>query len=145
MYSRDIKMCHPDLQAIWPKHKAACKLIGIDIQLSCTSREWIEQRALYAQGRDNLEIVNHLRAGCDMPLITEEENKRKVTWTLDSPHIIRNGKRELSDAYDVFIIKNGKAVWNNPELYKQVASAGRVLGLKCGIDFGDPPHFERKV
>jgi hypothetical protein len=144
MYSRDIKMCHPELQRIWPLHQDACADIGITIKISCTSRQWDEQRALHAQGREVLEIVNHLRNNCNMPEITEAENK-KVTWTLDSPHVINNGKRDLSDAYDIFVERDGKAVWNDKAVYAIVAEVGRNLGLKCGIDFGDAPHFERMV
>lgn len=154
MASRDIKKCVPKLQEIWPLHKAECAKIGIQIALSCTAREAIEQRALYAQGRAALDIVNHLRGNAGLPSITEQQNKLCVTWTLDSKHII-NDKRSLSEAYDIFVIKNGVAVWdvkadvNGDQIpdYLQVAEIGRSLGLIPGAYFPKPakpdfPHFE---
>lgn len=154
MISRDITQCHPDLQAIWQKHKGMIEytIPGITAGLSCTSREWIDQRALHAQGRESVEMVNHLRHGCGMAPITEEENRRTVTDTLESKHIIRNGIRDLSDAYDIFLMRGGKITWDE-KLFIQAAGVGRSLGLVCGADFldknGKPkpdyPHFERKV
>jgi hypothetical protein len=151
MFSRDITRCVPKLREIYPLHKAECQKIGIEIALSCTSRDWIEQRALYAQGREDVDMVNHLRANSSLPPITEEQNKRCVTWTLNSKHIV-NGDRELSEAYDIFIVKDGKAIWNvkadinDNEIpdYEEVAEIGRKLGLLCGADFkkADYPHFE---
>lgn len=154
MYSRDIKKCHPDLQRIWPLHKAACAVIGIHIELSRTSSEWDEQRALHAQGRETLEMVNHLRRNAGLIEISAKENNI-VTWTTDSKHVI-NDSRQLSDAYDIFIVDGKSAVWdikadvngdNEPD-YKQVAEIGRNLGLECGYFWKthkDAPHFERKV
>lgn len=146
MYSRDIKKCHPELQRIWPLHQAACAVIGIRIQLSRTSSEWDEQRALYAQGRESLDMVNHLRGNAGLPLITEAQNY-VVTWTLDSKHL-----RRPAEAYDIFIVDGKKAVWslkadvngdNEPD-YKQVAEIGRNLGLVAGYfwEHRDAPHFE---
>lgn len=153
MASRDIMKCVPDLRELFLRHKMECQKIGINIALSCTSRDYIEQLALHAQGRESLDMVNHQRANAGLPPITEAQNKSCVTWTLDSAHII-NGKRELSEAYDIYIVKDGKAIWdvkadvngdNLPD-YKQVADIGRRLGLKCGADFPKPdyPHYEVK-
>jgi hypothetical protein len=148
MYSRDIKKCHPELQRIWPLHQTACAVIGIRIELSRTSSEWDEQRALYAQGRETLEMVNHLRDHAGLPAIIEDQNKI-ATWTTDSKHL-----RHPAEAYDIFIVDGKTAVWNlkadtngdNKADYKQVAEIGRSLGLVAGYfwDKQDAPHFELK-
>ncbi len=158
MASREISQCVPQLQAKYYRMKDIAESKGVHFALTCTSRLAIEQRALFAQGREKLEMVNHLREDAGLYAITEEANKRPVTWTLDSKHII-NDKRRLSEAFDVVILgKDDKASWdlkvdaNDDDIpdWLELAEIGRSVGLKCGADFmgkdGKPkpdyPHFE---
>jgi len=122
---------------------------GIPFTITCTARTYSEQVALFAQGRKTLEEVNALRKQVGLWLITAEENRRKVTWTLNSKHIIHN-PGEKARAFDIVILKGGKAEWslkvdvNENEIpdYEEAAEIGRSVGLKPGADFGDYPHFE---
>jgi len=151
MASRDINQCVIWLRKKWVELKALCADKGIDIRLSCTSRSCNEHGALYAQGRRTLDVVNHLRENVGLPSINAIQNKRKVTWTLNSKHVISD-KRPLSEAFDIFIQKDNQAIWdlkadvNKDSIpdYKQVAEIGRSIGLVCGADFSTPdyPHFE---
>lgn len=151
MSSRRIEDCVPALQAAWPLMKQRVKeKLGLDLILTCTARLAIEQRALYAQGREPIETVNHLRDNAGLLNISEHEN-RKVTWTLDSKHII-NDKRKLAEAFDVALVNGKQVIWDIkvdvqgdgvPD-YEQLAEIGESLGLKAGARFSTPdyPHFE---
>ena len=151
MYSRKIEDCVPKLRSAWLVFKSKVKVqLGLDIILTCTAREYIEQLALYSQGREELDMVNHKRENAGLPPIDAAHNI-KVTWTLDSKHIIGSGRAQ-AEAFDIAIVKNDKAVWdvkadingdNMPD-YRQVAEIGKGFGLRAGADFKNPdyPHFE---
>jgi peptidoglycan L-alanyl-D-glutamate endopeptidase CwlK len=128
--------------------------------LTCTARTVKEQYALYAQGRQTLDEVNHLRFIARMPVITETENKYKVTSTLKSKHLIDlddgDPNNDKSRAFDIAIIKDGKATWdlkvnvNNNEItdYIEAGNIGMSVGLVWGgswTNFKDYPHFEESV
>ena len=151
MSSRRIEDCVPALQKAWPLLKQAAKdQLGLDLILTCTARSAEEQRVLYAQGRESIEIVNHLRSNSGLPEISEHEN-RKVTWTLDSKHII-NAKRAQAEAFDVALLNGKQFLWDikvdvrNDGIpdYEELARIGESLGLKPGARFSTPdyPHFE---
>lgn len=124
--------------------------------VTCTARLTKEQIALYAQGRESLATVNKYRALAKMPPITAAENKHKVTWTLQSKHLIDldDGIKEndLARAFDIAITKNNKAVWDlkvnvdNDELpdYEELAICGKKAGLNPGFFWKkqDAPHYE---
>ena len=121
--SREISELTPKTQVLYHQFDAKMKEAGIDYIVTCTYRTPEEQAALYAQGRT-------------LPGI-------KVTWTLYSNHSKRT-------AFDIVLIKNGKADWNdkNPDWQK----AGEI-GVKVGLDWGgnwpakkqDKPHFQLPV
>jgi hypothetical protein len=156
MSSRDINQCVPFLVSRYYELWRRTNNIGLQIALTCTSRLAIEQRALYAQGRELLVTVNHLRDNAGLYLITEKENKI-VTWTLDSKHIITD-KRPLAEAFDIVIMKGKRAQWdlkvdvnaNDIPDWIEVAQIGKEIGLRCGAYFldknGKPkpdyPHYE---
>ena len=93
-----------------------------------------------------------MRGVANLEPITEDENRRKVTWTLRSKHIVYNpgGKAR---AFDIVILRDGKAEWslkydiNENEIpdYEEAAEIVRGVGLRPGADFGDYPHFENMV
>lgn len=124
--------------------------------VTCTARNVKVQVALYAQGRQTLEEVNTLRKIAGVAPITEEENKKKVTWTLNSKHIIDlddgNPENDSSRAFDIVLLKDGKASWdikvsvngNDIPDYTEAGMIGESVGLKWGGRFSSPdyPHFE---
>lgn len=150
-------MCIPPLRKLYAELNLSAKRKGILIQLTCTSRDFAEQLALYAQGREPLMITNMKRQVAGLPNISEEQNRRKVTWTLDSKHIVKFNPhtdirtnptmigRELSEAFDIVIINNRAAVWdikadvNDNEIpdYEELAAIGKSLGLVPGAYFKD--------
>lgn len=123
--------------------------------VTCTSRDILEQMALYVQGRLPVTEVNNFRMAAGLPLINESENK-KVTWTLASKHVTNALDKDLnndfSKAFDIAICKDGKPIWdikvnvNENEIldYDEAGEIGESVGLKWGGRFSSPdrPHFE---
>lgn len=156
MASRKIQDLDPRLQEIAPVHMRLCKEAGVPIILTCTARDNMEQMALYSQGRMPLEYVNMMRTEAGIWLIGEEENKRKVTWTLKSRHVVDLDKGEKARAYDVALLRvvkgRNRAHWNIKEDingndisdYEEVARIGESLGLVAGARWNSPdwPHFQ---
>jgi peptidoglycan L-alanyl-D-glutamate endopeptidase CwlK len=156
MVYRGTSMLVPELRELYYKFYNKVKLAGLDTSLTCTARELKDQIALYAQGRQDLKEVNELRRIAKLPPINDLENKKKVTWTLKSKHLInsddQNPTNNLSRAFDIVILKDGKAIWdvkadiNNDNIpdYQEAGQVGKSIGLKWGGDFPSPdyPHFE---
>lgn len=164
MSSRDLNLAHPQLKdfAIKLIEKAKNEL-GLKVIVTSVARQYEEQVALYAQGRQKLEEVNLLRKVAKMSPITQKENK-VVTWTLASKHIIRltddDPTNDLSRAIDFGILdKNGKYVGDekadtngdNKSDYIQLGFLGNKIAKELGYpilwggDFKtkkDYPHFE---
>ncbi len=152
MASRDMSDCVPELREKELLMRQAAALVGIRYIITCTARSHQEQLALFAQGRKPVEEVNRLRVAVKLPPITREKN-RVVTWTIDSMHIVGNG-RVLSRAFDVAILKEGTKVphWqikvdtDNDGIadYMELALIGQDLGLRAGGLWKTPdyPHFE---
>lgn len=159
MASRSLDDLIPELKEKAIRHQELCREAGIEIVFTCTARSIREQIALYAQGRQPLDEVNELRRIAGLWLITEEANQRKVTWTLNSRHLIDlediNLYNDKARAYDIAIVKDGKINWdikvdiNENEIadYEEVARIGESIGLKAGARFKTPdhPHFEYEV
>lgn len=150
-------MLVPQLREIYYKFYNKVQETGLNIALTCTARELKDQVALYAQGRQPLAEVNELRRIAKLPAITETENKRRVTWTLRSKHIINlddaDPTNDLSKAFDIVILKNGKAVWDvkadtngdNKADYIQLGAIGKSLGLVWGGDFSSPDYVHYQI
>ncbi len=156
MASRKIEDLTPQMQLLYAKFKEKMDAAKITFIVTCTARTVKEQQALYAQGRQPIREVNILRRMADLPSITEQENKNKVTWTLASKHLVDlddgNKENDKSRAFDIVITKNGKATWdvkvnvnqNEQPDYLEAGSIGESVGLKWGGRFKSPdyPHFE---
>ena len=112
-------MLHPDLRTKCQELIKKCKTKGIEIIISQTLRTKAEQDAIYAQGRTKPgKIVSNVRYPNSMHC-----------WGV---------------AFDVAVIRGGKAVWDVPA-YKPVGTLGESLGLTWGgrwQNFPDAPHFE---
>lgn len=159
MASRKIEELVPELRDLAREHVKRCKERGVPIVLTCTARDKMEQMALYAQGRMKLQFVNMLRKEAGLWEIGEKENGRKVTWTLNSRHVVDLRKGEKATAYDVCLVKQVKGKkrlhWNLKEDvngnditdYEEVCRIGEELGLQAGGRWRKPdwPHFQLKT
>ena len=118
--SRDIKLLHPEVQAIIPKFLEECKNQGLIVKVTDTLRTKEEQDKLYAQGR------------------TEAGNI--VTW-VKYPYSNHN----WGMAFDI-CRNDGKGAYNdNDGWFKKVGQVGKKFGLEWGGDWKgtpDKPHFE---
>src|SRR3990167_949471 len=153
--SRDLNLLHPKLLAKVPMFIQGCKDKGIEVAISCTGRMFKEQVAIYAQGRQPLVEVNTLRKLANMISISESQNKR-VTWTMLSRHIVdlndSKTDNDLSTAFDFYVIKNGKAIWDikvsldgdDVSDYLECANVAKDLGLEAGGFWkkSDYPHIQ---
>ena len=156
MSSRKIEDMIPELQTKFHAYSKAMSEAGIPFMLTCTARLVKEQVALYAQGREKLEMVNALRRAAGMLPISFMENCRKVTWTLASKHIVdlddNNPDNNKSRAFDIVITRDGRPCWDlkvniNQNEWPDYDEAGRIgesVGLRWGGRFPSPDraHFE---
>jgi hypothetical protein len=133
---------------------------GLEFILTCTARDIRDQLALYAQGRMRLSFVNELRKLAGMAPIDWTTNQKKVTWTLNSRHVVDLSKGEKATAFDIALkTASGRGVhWdikadvngNEEADYDELGRIGRECGLTWGGDFknkhGEPrpdrPHFQ---
>lgn len=133
-----------------------CKSAGHTVIITCVDRDYKEQTALFAQGREPLEYVNKLRKLVGWEPITQAQNRKCVTWTMNSRHIVNLDDEKLdndtSEAFDFAVVKDGKAVWDVkadvdmdsiPD-YEECAAIGESLGLYSGKNFKNPdyPHLQ---
>jgi len=98
----------------------AAKTKGIDLLVTSTYRDSESQNALYAQGRTTPgNIVTRAKAG--------------QSW------------HNHRCALDVVPLVNGKAVWDDQAIWKQVGEIGKACGLEWAGDwktFKEYPHFQ---
>ena len=99
---------------------AAAKAKGIDLLVTSTYRDNESQDALYAQGRTTPgNIVTRAKAG--------------QSW------------HNWRCALDVVPLVNGKAIWDDQAMWKQVGELGKSCGLEWAGDwvtFKEFPHFQ---
>jgi len=118
--SRDIAELHPKVKEMAEAMLALCKDNGIDIILTSTYRDIESQNTLYAQGRTSPgKKVTNAKGGQSMH-----------NWRV---------------AFDVVPIVNGKAVWNDDNLWNRVGEIGESVGLEWGgrwSKFIDKPHLQ---
>jgi peptidoglycan L-alanyl-D-glutamate endopeptidase CwlK len=99
---------------------AAAKAKGIDLLVTSTYRDGESQDALYAQGRSAPgNIVTRAKAG--------------QSW------------HNWRCALDVVPLVNGKAIWDDQAMWKQVGAIGKSCGLEWAGDwvtFKEYPHFQ---
>ena len=148
--SRSLNDLTPDLRVLCQKHLDAMDAIGIKAIVTFTLRTGAEQAALYAQGRQPLDVVNALRAEAGMPPIADAANHAAVTWTMASKHL--PGPDGLARAYDIAVKDSHGVTWDakadgnqdgHPD-YEQAAQLGRDLGLEAGYFWRQPDaaHFQ---
>jgi hypothetical protein len=154
--SRDVRDLTPELEE--KEQEFALKMLeaGLPFAITCTLRTKDEHVALWAQGRQPLAVVNELRRMAKLPPITEAENLRCVTWTLNSRHFA--GKDGKARAFDFVLLKANKTTWDikcdvdNDHIpdYIEAGAIAKSIGLVWGGDFldkkgkpcPDPVHCE---
>ena len=122
--SRDLADLHHSVAVKAHAHIAACKAVGIDLLVTCTSRTFAEQDALYAQGRTAPgSIVTNAKGGQSL--------------------------HNYNVAYDVVPLRHGKPVWGTTGedgvLWAKVGELGKAQGLEWAGDwkkFKEYPHFQ---
>lgn len=153
---RDICFLTPRMQNFYRSFLREMDAAKLRFRLTSVARDYKTQVALYAQGRQRLEETNLYRHLAGLPPIGEKENSRKITWTLNSKHVIRTDDSDLSNDfsrafdivlyhgpeihYDIKVDTNGSA---GPD-YDEAGRIGESVGLRWGGRFRNPdrPHFE---
>ena len=120
--SRDIAMCHPELQEKAQKLIVECKKQGLIVKLGECFRSVTEQDTLYAQGRTTSGNI--------------------VTYAKGSSY---SSMHQWGIAFDV-IRNDGKgAYYDSDGWFNKVGKVGKALGLEWGGDWTSPvdkPHFQ---
>ncbi len=117
---KEIAKLHPSIRAKVKEFINRSKEeLGITLRISSGLRNHSEQNKLYASGRTTTgKILTNSKGG-------------------ESYH-------NYGLAFDVVEIKNGKALWSNPN-WNKIANLGKSLGFSWGGDwssFKDKPHFQ---
>lgn len=148
MASRAIEDLTPRMQMKIRLFERQLEEAGLtNFRRSCTLRSSEEQSALWMRGRYPLETVNAAYKTVGIAPITEEENKRPVTWVRRSIH-------ETGEAVDYYQLVKGRASYD----LKVDADFDRIPDWKefvdiaeaCGLEAGgrwkkkDWPHVEWK-
>lgn len=103
--SRDLKDLQPVVADKCSAFISGCKSLGIDVIITATLRDIESQNELYAQGRTKPgKIVTNAKGG-------------------DSFH-------NYACAFDFVPIVNGKAMWNDLELFKKCGEIAESTGLE---------------
>jgi peptidoglycan L-alanyl-D-glutamate endopeptidase CwlK len=119
MPTRDLLALDPELRILASRFLYDCEKQGIKVSIYCTYRSLEEQAVEYAKGRTAPgKKVTNARPG--------------MSW-----HNYRL-------AFDCVPLVNGKAEWNDKELWTTVGEIGEAIGLEWGGRFTavDCPHFQ---
>jgi peptidoglycan LD-endopeptidase CwlK len=135
-----IEALRSDVAKICQEHIKKCEEAGVKVYISNTVRTDADQKALYAQGRIPLAEVNKLRKACGMYMLSEAENKNKVTNAQVSLY------HSKGLAYDMEPLVNGNPSWDYKlPAWEVIGKIGIELGMYWGKDFPglhDYPHFQ---
>lgn len=116
----EIKTLHPKIRPVARAFLKEAEKEGIYLRVTSGLRTFEEQDELYAKGRTAPgNIVTNAKAG--------------------------ESKHNYGLAFDVVEIKDGKALWNNPN-WSKIGELGKKRGFTWGGDFKsikDKPHFEK--
>ena len=133
-----------------------CGEAGHKVIVTSVDRDYKEQYAYFCQGREPLEVVNKFRKIAGLSPIKQSENQKKVTWTLNSKHVVNPDDEKLdndkSRAFDFAILYGRQVSWDvkadvdNDQIpdYLECAMVGESLGLYSGRHFknADFPHLQ---
>jgi peptidoglycan L-alanyl-D-glutamate endopeptidase CwlK len=151
--SRDLEDLTPETHEKCLRFLDECEDRGIAVMIVETLRTRATQEVYYMQGRHPLKIVNMARRKVGLWPLLEEENKRRITWTLESNHF-------TGEAFDVALVKDGRPTWNiktdmngnEIQDYDEIGLIGESVGLTWGGRFKnskgkprpDRPHFQNQ-
>lgn len=113
--SRDLDMLEAPVKLRAELFLKACKDKGIDVVINSTYRDYEFQEILYSYGRTDL-------------------SKGKVTNAKPGQSF-----HNFRCAFDFFPKVNGKAAWDNLELFRQCGEIAKSVGLEWA---GDWEHFK---
>jgi hypothetical protein len=149
---RTMDLMHPELSKKYSEFDLIMFRKGIPYIITCVERNITEQMALYVQGRLPFKDVNRFRRATGLYLFkSEKENANKVTWTLNSKHIINPAKGiNYSEAFDFAIMKDDRVTWDlkvnvNKNEIPDYIEAGKIwesLGGVAGYKFNDYCHLQ---
>ncbi len=153
MASRKLEDLYEPLRVVLEESLKEADEKGLDVVVTCTQRSSEEQEALYAQGREDLLVVNKKREALGMVRLKAAGNRRKITWTLKSYHTCE----PKSMAFDFAIGSKSKIYWdlkadvNDNEIpdYEEFAKIckSKNPNIEWGGDFKkskDCPHIQWK-
>ena len=124
---------------------------GLPYAVTSTVRTYMEQAALFAQGRNSLVLVNSRRAAAGMPPIGEKDNSYTVTRCDGTPASQGAGHarspHQLGIALDVVPRGEDGPQWPRPDdpRWAQIAESFKAQGFEWGgdwADFPDRPHYQ---
>ena len=130
---------------------AELKQKNIPCMVTYTFRTLAEQSALYAQGRNPLDVVNCKRHDAGLPPISEGENN--IVNNCDGIKTSEGGQgrspHQFGTALHVVPMVNGNPIWpaNNDPRWKQISQVFKAHGFEWGgdwTDFPDMPHYQLK-
>jgi hypothetical protein len=131
MPTKNIDDLIPEASDAFIKAQADPDLLNKPFRVICVLRSFLEQEALYAQGRELLTQVNERRKKAGLPNITEEENRHSVTWTMKGAHLPdANNKSRAVDI--VALDKNGRITWEDI-YYNAIGPIFEHYGFKWGV------------
>ncbi len=140
----------PEAQAAAAQALADLRLRGVPYAVTYTLRTLAEQKALYAQGRQDLLTVNSMRDAAGLSHIGQADNSYVVTQC-DGISIAQGGKgrspHQLGKALDVVPLEDSGPVWppaSDPR-WLDIAQAFKAQGFEWGgdwTDFPDLPHYQ---
>lgn len=117
-----------------------CAAKGLIVSIYCSYRSDAEQKALYAQGRESLSVVNTLRKAAGMTLLPEGIYKK---LTNAKPGKSYHAKRL---AVDGVIMDGGKCVWDTADprwhVYGQCAKEAGLEWAGNWKRFKEYPHVQ---
>jgi peptidoglycan L-alanyl-D-glutamate endopeptidase CwlK len=138
-------MLKPHVMAAWMRAKLDMEQKGIAFALTDANRTTEEQQALFAQGRDMLDLVNAKRNRAGLAPISLKENAYIVT---KCDGINNKSNHQSGCAVDVVPVdKRGNPYWpeSGAVQWLPIADAMKRAGFSWGGDwkqFPDFPHFE---
>lgn len=140
----------PEVQAAATRALSDLKARDILVAVTYTLRTTAEQKALYAQGRQDLLTVNAMRDAAGLPHIGQSDNAYTVT-NCDGVSLAQGGKgrspHQLGRALDVVPLGPAGPMWpapNDPR-WEDIANSFEAEGFEWGgrwKGFVDLPHYQ---
>lgn len=139
-----IEDLQPDVQEKVKRALREMDQLGIKYSIHYTLRTELEQIALYAQGRQPLEMVNSLRKTAGLRPIPASENVYTVT---NCDGVKKKSAHQSGRAIDIVPLIGGRPSWPvaGSALWYPIADCMKRNGFTWGgdwKDFPDFPHFQ---